>query len=116
MRPRVQLSASDPSHRRSGCRKVKNSQGGGRPEGDRLSSPISCDVGGAVSSARIQIPRVLSLNLQGDANRSYSDDDRSSSNFDESEKHDSIKMSGEPQKHVFILFMLISARVRHRQR
>lgn len=33
--------------------------------------------------------------LQGDANRSYSDDDRSSSNFDESEKHDSIKLSGE---------------------
>lgn len=32
---------------------------------------------------------------QGDANRSYSDDDHSSSNFDESEKHDSIKLSGE---------------------
>ena len=35
------------------------------------------------------------LCLQGDANRSYSDDDHSSSNFDESEKHDSIKLSGE---------------------
>lgn len=32
--------------------------------------------------------------LQGDANRSYSDDDHSSSNFDESEKRDSIKLSG----------------------
>lgn len=45
---------------------------------------------------------MLSLNLQGDANRSYSDDDRSSSNFDESEKHDSIKLSGEPHEHIFI--------------
>lgn len=38
---------------------------------------------------------LLFLYLQGDANRSYSDDDHSSSNFDESEKHDSIKLSGE---------------------
>lgn len=37
----------------------------------------------------------LFLRLQGDANRSCSDDDRSSSNYDESEKRDSIKLSGE---------------------
>lgn len=69
-----------------------------------------------VSSAHIQIPRVLSLNLQGDANRSCSDDDRSSSNFDESEKHDSIKLSGEPHEHILTLLMLTSARVLHHQR
>lgn len=39
----------------------------------------------------------LSLHFycQGDANRSYSDDDHSSSDFDESEKHNSSKLSGE---------------------
>ncbi|XP_037620430.1 voltage-dependent T-type calcium channel subunit alpha-1I-like isoform X2 [Sebastes umbrosus] len=36
---------------------------------------------------------VEGFQAEGDANRSYSDDDRSSSNFDESEKHDSIKLS-----------------------
>ncbi|KAM6939496.1 voltage-dependent T-type calcium channel subunit alpha-1I [Xenentodon cancila] len=36
---------------------------------------------------------VEGFQAEGDANRSYSDDDQSSSNFDESEKHDSIKMS-----------------------
>uniref|UniRef100_A0A3B4UEC8 Voltage-dependent T-type calcium channel subunit alpha n=1 Tax=Seriola dumerili TaxID=41447 RepID=A0A3B4UEC8_SERDU len=35
---------------------------------------------------------VEGFQAEGDANRSYSDDDRSSSNFDESEKHDSIKL------------------------
>lgn len=35
------------------------------------------------------------MDFKGDANRSYSEDDRSSSNFDESERHDSIKLSGE---------------------
>uniref|UniRef100_A0A8D3D2P5 Calcium voltage-gated channel subunit alpha1 Ib n=1 Tax=Scophthalmus maximus TaxID=52904 RepID=A0A8D3D2P5_SCOMX len=39
---------------------------------------------------------VEGFQAEGDANRSYSDDDRSSSNFDESERHDSIKLSGEP--------------------
>uniref|UniRef100_A0A7N6A2Y2 Ion transport domain-containing protein n=1 Tax=Anabas testudineus TaxID=64144 RepID=A0A7N6A2Y2_ANATE len=38
---------------------------------------------------------VEGFQAEGDANRSYSDDDHSSSNFDESEKHDSIKLSGE---------------------
>uniref|UniRef100_A0A4W6CWI3 Calcium voltage-gated channel subunit alpha1 Ib n=1 Tax=Lates calcarifer TaxID=8187 RepID=A0A4W6CWI3_LATCA len=37
---------------------------------------------------------VEGFQAEGDANRSYSDDDHSSSNFDESEKHDSIKLSG----------------------
>lgn len=60
-------------------------------------------------SAHVHIPSpVFSLNLQGDANRSYSDDDRSSSNFDESEKHDSMKLSGEPHPPVVTLL--------HRQR
>ncbi|KAM3865348.1 LOW QUALITY PROTEIN: voltage-dependent T-type calcium channel subunit alpha-1I-like [Diretmus argenteus] len=37
---------------------------------------------------------VEGFQAEGDANRSYSDDDRSSSNFDESEKHnDSLKLS-----------------------
>ncbi|XP_057700423.1 voltage-dependent T-type calcium channel subunit alpha-1I-like isoform X2 [Corythoichthys intestinalis] len=36
---------------------------------------------------------VEGFQAEGDANRSYSDDDHSSSNFDESEKHDSIKLS-----------------------
>ncbi|XP_053711264.1 voltage-dependent T-type calcium channel subunit alpha-1I-like isoform X2 [Synchiropus splendidus] len=36
---------------------------------------------------------VEGFQAEGDANRSYSDDDQSSSNFDESEKHDSIKLS-----------------------
>ncbi|KAM3624228.1 uncharacterized protein V6R79_020802 [Siganus canaliculatus] len=36
---------------------------------------------------------VEGFQAEGDANRSYSDDDRSSSNFDESDKHDSIKLS-----------------------
>ncbi|XP_029707010.1 voltage-dependent T-type calcium channel subunit alpha-1I-like isoform X3 [Takifugu rubripes] len=36
---------------------------------------------------------VEGFQAEGDANRSNSDDDRSSSNFDESEKHDSIKLS-----------------------
>ncbi|XP_029948747.1 voltage-dependent T-type calcium channel subunit alpha-1I-like [Salarias fasciatus] len=36
---------------------------------------------------------VEGFQAEGDANRSYSDDDRSSSNFDESEKHESIKLS-----------------------
>ncbi|XP_077426004.1 voltage-dependent T-type calcium channel subunit alpha-1I isoform X6 [Vanacampus margaritifer] len=36
---------------------------------------------------------VEGFQAEGDANRSYSDDDRSSSNFDDSEKHDSIKLS-----------------------
>ncbi|XP_069386718.1 voltage-dependent T-type calcium channel subunit alpha-1I-like [Paralichthys olivaceus] len=36
---------------------------------------------------------VEGFQAEGDANRSYSDDDRSSSNFDESERHDSIKLS-----------------------
>ncbi|XP_061576617.1 voltage-dependent T-type calcium channel subunit alpha-1I-like [Cololabis saira] len=36
---------------------------------------------------------VEGFQAEGDANRSYSDDDHSSSNFDESEKHDSIKIS-----------------------
>ncbi|XP_038579865.1 voltage-dependent T-type calcium channel subunit alpha-1I-like [Micropterus salmoides] len=36
---------------------------------------------------------VEGFQAEGDATRSYSDDDRSSSNFDESEKHDSIKLS-----------------------
>ncbi|KAK2817421.1 hypothetical protein Q5P01_025612 [Channa striata] len=36
---------------------------------------------------------VEGFQAEGDANRSYSDDDRSSSNFDESEKRDSIKLS-----------------------
>uniref|UniRef100_A0AAX7UDX3 Ion transport domain-containing protein n=1 Tax=Astatotilapia calliptera TaxID=8154 RepID=A0AAX7UDX3_ASTCA len=37
---------------------------------------------------------VEGFQAEGDANRSYSDDDHSSSNFDESEKRDSIKLSG----------------------
>lgn len=41
--------------------------------------------------------------LQGDANRSYSDDDHSSSNFDESEKRDSIKLSGKSDIQTFWL-------------
>ncbi|XP_055363135.1 voltage-dependent T-type calcium channel subunit alpha-1I-like [Betta splendens] len=36
---------------------------------------------------------VEGFQAEGDANRSYSDDDHSSSNFDESEKRDSIKLS-----------------------
>lgn len=51
-------------------------------------------------------PRVLSdrfFYLQGDANRSYSDDDHSSSNFDESEKRDSIKLSGKSDIQTFWL-------------
>ncbi|KAK2918603.1 hypothetical protein Q8A73_002974 [Channa argus] len=36
---------------------------------------------------------VEGFQAEGDANCSYSDDDRSLSNFDESEKHDSIKLS-----------------------
>ncbi|XP_034043624.1 voltage-dependent T-type calcium channel subunit alpha-1I-like [Thalassophryne amazonica] len=36
---------------------------------------------------------VEGFQAEGDANRSYSDDDRSSSNFDESERHDSTKLS-----------------------
>ncbi|XP_068565531.1 voltage-dependent T-type calcium channel subunit alpha-1I-like [Cebidichthys violaceus] len=36
---------------------------------------------------------VEGFQAEGDANRSYSDDDHSSSNFDESEKHDSMKLS-----------------------
>ncbi|XP_041838955.1 voltage-dependent T-type calcium channel subunit alpha-1I-like [Melanotaenia boesemani] len=36
---------------------------------------------------------VEGFQAEGDANRSYSDDDHSSSNFDESEKHESIKLS-----------------------
>ncbi|MEQ2303325.1 hypothetical protein AMECASPLE_015640 [Ameca splendens] len=36
---------------------------------------------------------VEGFQAEGDANRSYSDDDHSSSNYDESEKHDSIKLS-----------------------
>ncbi|XP_061770675.1 voltage-dependent T-type calcium channel subunit alpha-1I-like [Nerophis ophidion] len=36
---------------------------------------------------------VEGFQAEGDANHSYSDEDRSSSNFDESEKHDSIKLS-----------------------
>ncbi|XP_047189952.1 voltage-dependent T-type calcium channel subunit alpha-1I-like isoform X3 [Scophthalmus maximus] len=36
---------------------------------------------------------VEGFQAEGDANRSYSDDERSSSNFDESERHDSIKLS-----------------------
>ncbi|XP_074542124.1 voltage-dependent T-type calcium channel subunit alpha-1I [Halichoeres trimaculatus] len=36
---------------------------------------------------------VEGFQAEGDANRSCSDDDRSSSNYDESEKHDSIKLS-----------------------
>lgn len=46
-----------------------------------------------VTASSLFLPSPLCL--QGDANRSYSDDDHSSSNFDESEKHDSIKLSGE---------------------
>ncbi|XP_041640069.1 voltage-dependent T-type calcium channel subunit alpha-1I-like [Cheilinus undulatus] len=36
---------------------------------------------------------VEGFQAEGDANRSYSDDDHSSSNYEESEKHDSIKLS-----------------------
>ncbi|XP_077461278.1 voltage-dependent T-type calcium channel subunit alpha-1I isoform X1 [Stigmatopora argus] len=36
---------------------------------------------------------VEGFQAEGDANHSYSDDDHSSSNFDDSEKHDSIKLS-----------------------
>ncbi|KAF7646391.1 hypothetical protein LDENG_00188330, partial [Lucifuga dentata] len=36
---------------------------------------------------------VEGFQAEGDANHSYSDDDRSSSNFDESEKHESLKLS-----------------------
>ncbi|XP_061883383.1 voltage-dependent T-type calcium channel subunit alpha-1I-like [Entelurus aequoreus] len=36
---------------------------------------------------------VEGFQAEGDATHSYSDDDRSSSNFDESERHDSIKLS-----------------------
>lgn len=46
------------------------------------------------------------LFFQGDANRSYSDDDHSSSNFDESEKLDTIKLSGEPFHLTFIFICL----------
>uniref|UniRef100_A0AAQ5ZCV9 Ion transport domain-containing protein n=1 Tax=Amphiprion ocellaris TaxID=80972 RepID=A0AAQ5ZCV9_AMPOC len=48
---------------------------------------------------------VEGFQAEGDANRSYSDDDRSSSNFDESEKHDSIKLS---EKSLVMLILLIS--------
>ncbi|KAM9314885.1 voltage-dependent T-type calcium channel subunit alpha-1I [Pholidichthys leucotaenia] len=36
---------------------------------------------------------VEGFQAEGDANRSYSDDDRSSSGYEESEKHDSVKLS-----------------------
>lgn len=65
-------------------------------------SPIQCV---SVYSNRLFCPDILCLTplfLQGDANRSYSDDDHSSSNFDESEKLDTIKLSGEPFHLTFI--------------
>lgn len=77
------------------------SQRGGSAEGDRGRSATA---GRSGPSALAHIPSpAFSLNLQGDANRSYSDDDRSSSNFDESEKHDSVKLSGEPRPRIFSL-------------
>uniref|UniRef100_A0AAV2JVP5 Ion transport domain-containing protein n=1 Tax=Knipowitschia caucasica TaxID=637954 RepID=A0AAV2JVP5_KNICA len=55
---------------------------------------------------------VEGFQAEGDANRSYSDDDNSS-NFDESEKHDSIKLSGQfprpsPVQPIFTLYTTYS--------
>lgn len=70
--------------------------GGGVPSGGMTPGWIALGCWKGLASEPLPVySRVVSLSGQGDANRSYSDDDRSSCNFDEDDKQkDSPHLSG----------------------